>query len=562
MERYVPYLAILAILVLVPTAIAHSDRTVQKPDGDDGVPTYSTDGPALVVCPEGSTAGDFDLERNQELVTSCQYHVIQEAVNDVDQRGTRILVLPGHYTGTTELSVECQETVEHAYAEDRGLNYEEHSSCPTAKSLVGVFGDDPADEGIECGDDADEVLCDLQIEGTGEDPSDVVIDAEFAKEFGIRVDRADGFYLTNVTVQRGHGDSFLAFETDGVVAENVLARWNPGYALNAFAVDHLLFTDCEAVGSGDAGIYLGAMPELRGVRPTGTVEDCNVHHNAIGYSGTAGNSVLVRDTAWHHNGAGIVMDSVFPNHPGQPQDSAKYVGNEIYSNNVNYYDNFLGEDAPCDKPVEDQGWSDGVVCPVAPVPVGTGIMIAGGNDNVIAQNTIYDNWRYGAMIFSVPKVFRQAQAATGGGPYGGSGLQAPDAGAANQLETSHNNKFLFNTMGVDPAGNPAPNGIDFWWDEGGSGNCWEANDGGADGIESNPIAPLLPDCEGPGVYRPINLGKTASIVSCATYSEDNHHPIGCRWMYSPEDPSSEDDEVLGWDPEPQHRVSEDTTFPS
>lgn len=561
MNRTIALLAAVAILVALPTAVAHSERSVQFPDGDDEQPTYRASGPTIVVCPEGGTAEDFTLDRNKELVTTCDHHVIQKAVNDVDQRGTRILVLPGHYDEATKLSEKCRDIVRHANEEGRSLNYGEQATCPSANNLVGVYGDDPLDEGIECGDDADEVLCNLQIEGTGDDPSDVVIDARFDKDNTIRADRADGFYLTNVTVQRGHENAVFVHETDGFVLDDLTGRWNPGYGLFGFAADHGLISDCEAVGNGDSGVYLGAMPELRGVRPTATVEGCNVHHNALGYSGTAGNSVLVRDNEFHHNGAGIAMDSVFPGHPGQPQDSASYVGNEIYSNNVNYYDNFLGPDAPCKEPVDQQGWSQGIVCPEVPVPVGTGILVAGGNHNLFANNVIYDNWRYGAMLFSVPKAFRQAQAFGPGDAYGSGGGPSLGAGAANQAETSHNNRFLFNRMGVTPSGDPAPNGIDFWWDEGGAGNCWEGNTGGEDGIESNPVAALLPGCEATPVYRPPNAAKLGSIASCATYSKSNHHPIGCRWMYTPDEPTSDEEEVLGWDPAPRHRVSSDTTTP-
>lgn len=564
MHRGLTLLVALSMLLVLPPAIAHSDRTVEFPDGDDTQPEYRTSGPALVVCPDGSTSEDFELERNKALADECDYHLIQNAVDDVTERGTRILLLPGLYDEAPPLSPACQDTVTHADEEGRGLNYEEQADCPTAENLVGVYGDDPHDGGNECGDDPDEVLCDLQIEGTGASPSDVVIDARFEKDMVIRADRADGFYLTNVTVQRGEDDAVLVHETDGFVLDELAGRWNPGYGLNVFISDHGLISDCEAVGNGDSGVYLGAMPELRGARPTATVERCNVHHNALGYSGTAGNSVLVRDNAFHHNGAGIAMDSVFPGHPGQPQDSGTFVGNEIYSNNVNYYDNFLGEDPPCEKPVEEQGWSDGVVCPTVPIPVGTGILVAGGNDNLFADNDIYDNWRYGAMLFSVPKALRQAQAGgvDTGSSYGHGSGPSVGLGAANQVETSHNNRFVSNTMGIAPDGSPAPNGIDFWWDEGGTANCWEGNDGGSDGIESNPIAPLLPGCEDPRVHRPQNVVKSASIASCATYSESNHHPLGCRWMHSPDDPTDDEEEILGWDPAPTQRVGPDSTLPA
>ena len=40
------------------------------------------------------------------------------------------------------------------------------------------------------------------------------------------------------------------------------------------------------------------------------------------------------------------------------------------------------------------------------VPVGTGLLIAGGNRNIIKNNRIWDNWRAGVMQFWVPSSFR------------------------------------------------------------------------------------------------------------------------------------------------------------
>jgi hypothetical protein len=42
------------------------------------------------------------------------------------------------------------------------------------------------------------------------------------------------------------------------------------------------------------------------------------------------------------------------------------------------------------------------VDPRVPVPVGVGIFIAGGNNNNISGNRIYDNWRRGTMLIHVP----------------------------------------------------------------------------------------------------------------------------------------------------------------
>jgi hypothetical protein len=85
-----------------------------------------------------------------------------------------------------------------------------------------------------------------------------------------------------------------------------------------------------------------------------------------------------------------------------------------------------------------------------------------------------------------------------------------------------------------PEGAPMPNGLDFWWDEEGTGNCWE-NNVAPGGIRSDPAA--LPTCGGTPLFTPGNLVKVASLVPCARFSApDNTRPFGCDFMDTPPAP--------------------------
>ena len=61
---------------------------------------------------------------------------------------------------------------------------------------------------------------------------------------------------------------------------------------------------------------------------------------------------------------GISTDSLFPGHPGLPQDHARWSRNKIYSNNVNYFKRYVDKGV-CAKPMPQRGYIDGTVCPVA-----------------------------------------------------------------------------------------------------------------------------------------------------------------------------------------------------
>lgn len=503
----------LASALSIPV-FAHSEREADFPDGTGSVPAYRTSGEYSVVCKPDSVdrAAGFPAElaaRVAELAGECAFEHIQAAVDAVPQAGWRILVLPGVYREEPSRAAPSEACA--AFSDGGLMEYAEHVACPNVQNLVAVLGDDAADEGRGC--DA-ERLCGLQIEGVGAQPADVTIDGEFAKLNVIRADRADGFYLRNVLVQKADFNSVYVIETDGFVLDRVVARYNDEYGILTFAVDHGLYVDCEAYGNGDAGLYPGSASDLHGARPSVEITRCNSHHNMAGYSGTAGNSVYVHDNEFHHNGIGLVTDSFYPNHPGLPQDSGRYVANRIYSNNENYFDNYLGDDAPCAKPVAERDWTGyGTVCPAFPSPIGTGFMIAGGNANLVAGNWFWDNHRYGTMLFTVPAPFRN------------------EIDPTKALDTSHFNKQVGNVMGLDAATlTAAPDGLDFWWDEGGSGNCWDGNVGA---ITSDPAPFLLPDCDDYPVPRVSNAAKIATIAACATWSRENHHPPGCPWMEDP-----------------------------
>jgi hypothetical protein len=508
------------VALLSGAAQAHEERPTQFPDGSGTVPRYRTTGPYLVVCkadtPSRIKGFPAALKRaNQRLFAECMDHGfrhIQDAVDAVKKKGTRILIQPGRYLEQPSMKAPTGICAE--IADQFPLSYEEQVECPHLQNFVAIFGDSVDDPDIRC----DLAVCNLQLQGTGARPEDVVVDGRYGKLNVIRADRAGGVYFRNFTVQGADFNALYVIETDGFVIDRMLGRWNHEYAFLTFASDHGLYRWCEAHGNGDGGLYPGSAADHHGARPSVVIHHCNSHHNTIGVSGTAGNSLLVHHNWLHHNSVGVTLDSFFPDHAGLPQDASTFRQNWIYSNNSDYYRYYA--DGTCSKPIEDRGYQDGVVCPSVPVPVGTGIMLAGGNDNVFEGNRIYDNWRYGTMQYWVPAPLR--------------GENDPTL----LYDTSHGNSYVGNVMGTSPGGVPKPNGTDFWWDEEGGGNCWDGNDGGADGISSDPMALLLPTCSSPSLDTPGNPAKQAFLVPCATWSREDHHPAGCDWMTRPPPPSS------------------------
>jgi hypothetical protein len=542
-SRLLAALAAVTILsaVAAASALGHAERLAYYPNHELGkVPKHRTSGKALVVCKSDSerrirkALRGGARRRNLRLLDACRYRHIQQAVNAA-KSGNRILILPGVYREqpsrrVAEPNRRCArnyQTYADPHFEATGTikvaNYDYQRRCPNAQNLIAVIGDGP-DRDRRC-----DRKCDLQIEGTGNRPGQVLIDGSRRKLNVIRADRADGIHLRNFTVQFSDFNNIYVLETNGFRMENIVSRWSREYGFLSFTSDNGLYRKLTAYGSGDSGIYPGSGPEGHCERYGIEVDRVNSYGNTIGWSGTAGNGIYTHDSKFHHNASGITTDSFAGGHPGMPQDCSKWEDNEIYSNNLDVYSE--ERDRYClekNRPIHKR--DPKVVCPAFGAPVGVGLLIAGGNRNIIRNNRIWDNWRAGVMQFWVPSLYR------GSDPTGQSENSGPAYEA--QTDTSNGNRMEANVMGVNPAGERDPNGKDFWWDEEGHENCWTANQAGAgNSLTSDPA--LLPDCPGSSVHTPSNPAKVALLAPCATWDPQDdllQDPPGCDWFTVPAEP--------------------------
>jgi hypothetical protein len=539
MTRTACLAAFVLVLAIAGPAFAHPERHAFFPDGSVGeVPKVrSTADQVLTVCKPNSRklikrsfkGRSEQLTRKRKLrlrqLEKCRFRHIQAAV-DKARNGAIIRIMPGTYKEepsrrNPEPDPRCASDYDEIGGDilasggfgkkgARVANFEYQRKCPNAQNLIAIIGDSE-DEDRVC-----DVKCDIQIQGMGRRRTDVKISGQRTKLNVIRADRADGIHLRNFTVEYSDFNNIYILETNGFAMHRIKSMYSREYGFLSFTSDHGLYDRLEALGSGDSGIYPGSGPEGHCERYGIEIRNVNSHHNTIGYSGTAGNGVWMHDSRLHHNSTGMTTDSFASGHPGMPQDCAKWENNQIYSNNEDYFND--ERDAYCkNTPIPRRDPT--IVCPTFQVPVGTGALIGGGNRDIVRNNVVYDNWRRGLQLFFVPAVFRDE----------------PEAG----IDTSFNNHFTGNTMGVSPAGKRMPNGVDFWWDEQGQGNCWDGNKTAKGfSVTSDPMRPLLPECPDPvPTTRPGNLAKLAPEAACVTWDPDtNPNPPGCAWFTTPKRP--------------------------
>ena len=344
--------------------------------------------------------------------------------------------MPGLYTEPASRAAPTNDSAcdQYEIINDRGqptaLSYKYQCHCPNDQNLIAVLGREPGAtdppteplldrHGIP--DLGSCIRCNLQIEGSGVGPDDVTIDAGrvksgdggphgSAKDVGIRVDRADGTVIRNVKVRHAREHTIYVLEADGYVLDRFKVFYPGEYGVLTFVEDHGLMQNCEAVGADDAGLYPGSgadtgvgrdsAPQSWKDYPLGSgysygefrysqeIRNCDSHHNAAGYSGTDGNATHLHHNNIYDNVLGFTTD-VFTaaGHPGFPQDSDLVEFNNFYSNNFDAYHA---------QPAETE------LHPGPPFPIGVGLWIAGGNDNVVRYNHFWDNWRRATMTFAVP----------------------------------------------------------------------------------------------------------------------------------------------------------------
>jgi len=499
------------------------------------------------------------LTVNTRLFARCKYREIQPAVT-ASRNNDRVVIMPGLYTEPTSRSKPsfdpaCDPYEMEAESGDPGaLTHEYQIRCPNDANLVAVIGRGsdtgavpaPRDDRHGIPNVGRCIRCNVQVEGSGVKPSDVIVEAGSAaagsggpsavghkKDVGIFVDRADGFVLRNVEVRHAREHTIYVLETDGYKLDRFHGFYAGGYGVLTFVGDHGVIQNCDTHGNGDSGVYPGSgadstddryLPFYPEPRYSQVVRYCDSHHNTSGFSGTNSHGTLITNNNFFGNALGYTTD-VFtaPGHPGFPQHGNLVQNNNFYSNNFNPF----------------KAGSD--VDPFIPAPVGTGLWLAGGNGNHVRNNRFYDNWRRGTMLFAVPDAL-----VCGPEPVG-SNTPVPGCNPLG-ISTSFRNRQYDNVMGVDPKGKVKPNGLDFWWDSflGNSANCWWGNKA-APGKSVTMSPANLPNCaNGTNPSSSIGLGlaplNEAELVACFAGFTLSGYPDGddttCSWAVTPSPPGA------------------------
>ncbi|NNE74918.1 MAG: hypothetical protein HKN26_14735 [Acidimicrobiales bacterium] len=218
----------------------------------------------------------------------------------------------------------------------------------------------------------------------GLDRNEVILDGEFSEDLphGFQV-FSNGVAIENLTTRNftSNGVFFTGSYDDdfiltGYRASYVTAHNNGDYGIYAFNASEGLFEHSYGSGHPDSAFYIGQCNPCNAM-----ITDSLAENNALGYSGTnASGNLWIVNSEWRNNRVGMVPNTLASEELG-PQGDGMFAGNYVHSN---------GNEAT---PRKGSDWD---------LAFGVGIVVAGGNENMIAKNLTTDNANIGIAVSFFP----------------------------------------------------------------------------------------------------------------------------------------------------------------
>lgn len=207
----------------------------------------------------------------------------------------------------------------------------------------------------------------------GRDRNTVILDGGFRRATGVKVLGADGVVVENMTARHYTANGFFWTGVRGYRGSYLTAYSNGEYGLYAFDSVFGQFDHSYASGHPDSGFYIGQCKPCHAL-----IVNVLAEGNALGYSGTnAGGDLTIRDSTWRHNLAGIVPNTL-DSERLPPQEAVRIMGNLVYSNH--------NRRAPAE---------------ILQYPsFGNGIILAGGINNLVEGNLVWDHPNYGILVIA------------------------------------------------------------------------------------------------------------------------------------------------------------------
>ncbi|MEM6345607.1 MAG: parallel beta-helix domain-containing protein [Bacteroidota bacterium] len=219
---------------------------------------------------------------------------------------------------------------------------------------------------------------DIVIKGAGMDKTILSFKGQSEGAEGLRITNSKNIRLEHFTIQDAVGDCIKVMETEGISFYEIKAEWtgkpkktNGSYALYPVQCQNVLIDRCIAIGSSDAGIYVGQSHNI-------IVRNSTAYNNVAGIEIENSTMADVYNCEAYNNTGGILVFDL-PDLPKKKGGNVRVYNNKVYENN---YKNF----AP--------GGT------VSVIPPGTGILVLATSDVEIYNNDVKQNKTFSISVCS------------------------------------------------------------------------------------------------------------------------------------------------------------------
>ena len=209
----------------------------------------------------------------------------------------------------------------------------------------------------------------LTIKGQGMDKTVLSFKGQTSGAEGLKITNSKNIILEDFAIEDAVGDNLKISDSDSVVMRRIRSAWtgeisvqNGAYALYPVLCTNVLIEECEAIGSSDAGIYVGQSDRV-------IIRNNKAFYNVAGIESENSTNVEIYGNEAFENTSGLLIFNL-------PELT-------LYGGKINAYDNKIYNNNLTNFAVK------GSI--VSAVPKGAGVVIMATKDVRFHNNTITDH---------------------------------------------------------------------------------------------------------------------------------------------------------------------------
>jgi parallel beta-helix repeat protein len=209
----------------------------------------------------------------------------------------------------------------------------------------------------------------ITIRGAGMDKTVLSFKGQLEGAEGIKITNSEHVVIEDLTVEDAAGDNIKVSDTYGITFRRVKVAWtgkidsdNGAYGIYPVICKHVLVEECEALGSSDAGIYVGQSDSV-------IIRNNKAYMNVAGIESENCNYVQIYGNESFDNSGGLLIFDL----PGLTQ----------YGSKIEAWDNYLHDNN------RDNFAPEGTI--VGFIPAGTGLIVLATSEVDLHDNRIENN---------------------------------------------------------------------------------------------------------------------------------------------------------------------------